>query len=160
MSKRDDYIEWSTFFMMSAALSAERSKDPCTQVGAVIVNDENRIISTGYNGFCNGISDDNGKWGKHDPDPMNNKKMFVCHAEMNAIVHSESSCKNCTMYVTHHPCNECAKLIIQSGIRRVLFAKHWKKEHAVTECAQLLFHETGVCLEQYTGPMTMTLNLK
>lgn len=159
MSKREDYISWTTFFMMSAALAAQRSKDPVTQVGAVIVNDKNRIISTGYNGLCNGMSDDAGRWGKENADPMHNKSMFVCHAEMNAITHSTAPCHGCTIFVTHHPCNECAKLIIQSGIKRVVFAKHWKKGYDTTLCAQVLFDETGVLLEEYDGENVITIQI-
>ncbi len=116
--KRNDYINWSEYFMAVSMLSAQRSKDPNTQVGACIVNEENKIVGIGYNGFPKNCSDDELPWSRSSTDGsiLNTKYPFVCHAEMNAILNkNESNLKNSTMFVSMFPCNECAKLIIQSG---------------------------------------------
>ena len=116
-----NHISWDQYFMGVALLSAKRSKDPNTQVGACLVNEDKRIIGIGYNGFPRGCSDDVFPWGKSDPDPVNTKYAYVVHAEANAILNSNSSLKGATLYVSLFPCNECAKLIIQSGIKEIVF---------------------------------------
>ncbi len=115
------HISWDEYFMGVALLSAKRSKDPSTQVGACIVNEDKRIIAIGYNGFPRGCSDDVFPWGKTDENPLNNKYPYVVHAEANAILNSTTSLKNSTLYVTLFPCNECAKLLIQSGIKHIVY---------------------------------------
>ena len=115
------HISWDEYFMGVALLSAKRSKDPSTQVGACIVNEDKRIIAIGYNGFPRGCSDEVFPWGKNDNNPLNNKYPYVVHAEANAILNSTTSLKNSTLYVTLFPCNECAKLLIQSGIKHIVF---------------------------------------
>lgn len=120
--KRNDYISWDTYFMGVALLSAMRSKDPATQVGACIVNDKKRIVGIGYNGFPYGVEDDNFPWDKNDS-WLESKYPYVVHAEPNAILNATVSLENSTLYVTLFPCNECAKLIIQSGIKEVVFLK-------------------------------------
>lgn len=112
-------LTWDEFFMSSASLAAKRSKDPVTKVGAVIVNGENRIVGTGYNGFPRGVPDDVELWGKDD-DVFLNKHSYVIHAELNAILNA-SEVAGCTMYVTLFPCNECAKVISQMRIKRVVY---------------------------------------
>ena len=109
--------------MSVAVLSAFRSKDPNRQVGACVVSPETlRIVGIGYNGFPWGCGDDDLPWGKHAASPLDTKYPFVCHAEMNAILNKNcESLQGCRMYVTLFPCNECAKLIIQSGIREVVY---------------------------------------
>jgi len=152
---RTDNITWEEYFMLSARLAAERSKDPCTQVGAVIVNDRNRIIGSGYNGFCNGIPDYPHRWGKNQYDNQSlfdmeqNKHTYVCHAEMNAIMNCSITPQGCTMYVTLHPCNECAKLIIQSGIKKVVHADYPKEFKKIATSAHIL-KSTGVVVESYS----------
>ena len=119
--KREGYISWDEYFMGVALLAAMRSKDPNTQVGACIVDGENRILSTGYNGFPSGCSDDVFPWDR-DGDYGDTKYPFVVHAELNAILNARG--KNLTdakIYVALFPCNECAKAIIQSGIREVIY---------------------------------------
>ena len=117
--KRKDYISWDEYFMGVAILAAHRSKDPSTQVGACIVDTQNVIISTGYNGFPIGCSDDNFPW---DRDGEETKYPFVVHAELNAILNSHGkSLENSRIYVVLFPCNECAKAIIQSGIKEVIY---------------------------------------
>jgi len=118
--KRTDYISWDKYFMGVALLSAMRSKDPSTQVGACIVNDKFRIVGIGYNGFPYGVEDDAFPWENGD-DFLNSKYPYVVHAEPNAILNSTVSLDNSTLYVTLFPCNECAKLIIQSGIKEVVY---------------------------------------
>ncbi len=122
--KRQDYLEWQEYFMALSILSAQRSKDPNTQVGACIVNSDNKIVGIGYNGFPKNCNDDALPWARKSADGsiLNTKYPFVCHAEMNAILNkNEANLKDCTMFVSMFPCNECAKLIIQSGITKLVY---------------------------------------
>lgn len=117
--KRSDYISWDEYFMGVAMLAARRSKDPNTQVGACIVSQENIILSTGYNGFPKGCSDDEYPW---EREGELTKYPFVVHAELNAILNSQgNSLKGAKIYVALFPCNECAKAIIQCGISEVIY---------------------------------------
>lgn len=119
--KRTDYITWDEYFMGIAILSAQRSKDSSTQVGSCIVNNDNKILSVGYNGMPSGCHDDDMPW-QRDGDPLDTKYMYVCHAELNAILNNDGgSLKGARIYTTLFPCNECAKAIIQSGIREVIY---------------------------------------
>lgn len=120
MAKRENYIDWETYFMGLALLSSQRSKDPNTQVGACIVSEDNKILSMGYNGFPNGCSDDEFPW-EREGEEINSKYMYVCHSELNAILNSKCDLKGATIYVTLFPCNECTKAIIQSGIKKVIY---------------------------------------
>uniref|UniRef100_A0A3Q2GVT5 Deoxycytidylate deaminase n=1 Tax=Equus caballus TaxID=9796 RepID=A0A3Q2GVT5_HORSE len=114
--KRDEYLQWPEYFMAVAFLSAQRSKDPNSQVAACIVNAENKIVGIGYNGMPNGCSDDLLPWRRTAENKLDTKYPYVCHAELNAIMNKNSAdVKGCTMYVALFPCNECAKLIIQTG---------------------------------------------
>ena len=118
--KRTDYISWDEYFMGIALLSAMRSKDSNSQVGACIVSPENKILSLGYNGMPTGCSDDEMPWDREGP-PLETKYMYVCHAELNAILNSaHSDLRGARVYVTLFPCNECAKSIIQSGIKEIV----------------------------------------
>ncbi|XP_042341220.1 deoxycytidylate deaminase [Plectropomus leopardus] len=120
--KRENYLEWPEYFMAVAFLSAQRSKDPSSQVGACIVNQENKIVGIGYNGMPNGCDDDLLPWSRSADDRLDTKYPYVCHAELNAIMNKNSAdVKGCTMYVALFPCNECAKLIIQAGIKDVVY---------------------------------------
>ena len=118
--KKKDYISWDEYFMGVAILSGHRSKDPNTQVGACIVNPEKRIVGVGYNGFPAGCSDENFPWQK-EGDFLNTKYAYVCHAELNAILNSIKTTKDCIIYVGLFPCHECAKSIIQSGIKEIVY---------------------------------------
>lgn len=121
MTKRQDYISWDEYFMGIALLSAKRSKDPNTQVGACIVNDQNKIVGTGYNGLPIGCSDDEFPWSKHG-DFLDTKYPYVCHAELNAILNNIGmDLKGCKIYTALFPCNECTKAIIQSGIKEIVY---------------------------------------
>lgn len=118
---RDDYISWDEYFMGVSILSGMRSKDPSTQVGACIIDDDKKIVATGYNGAPRGINDKDFPWSR-EGDFLDTKYAYVCHAELNAILNAtKESLKNCTIYVALFPCNECAKSIIQSGIKKVVY---------------------------------------
>ncbi len=121
MNKRQNYIEWDDYFMAVALLSAKRSKDPCTQVGACIVNPQKKIVGVGYNGFPSGCSDEELPWAR-EGSFLDTKYAYVCHAELNAVLNSISyTLCGCVMYTALFPCNECAKLIIQSGICKIIY---------------------------------------
>jgi dCMP deaminase len=121
MSKRTDYISWDEYFMGVALLSAKRSKDPSTQVGACIVNQKNKIVGAGYNGLPAGCDDDSFPWEKQG-EFLQTKYPYVCHAELNAILNNIGmDLHGCRIYTALFPCNECAKAIIQSGITEVIY---------------------------------------
>ncbi|MCR5718458.1 MAG: dCMP deaminase family protein [Oscillospiraceae bacterium] len=147
--KRRDYISWNEYFMGIASLSAQRSKDSNTQVGACIVNSENKIVSVGYNGMPTGCSDDEMPW-EREGAFLETKYPFVCHAELNAILNSNADLHGCTLYVTLFPCNECAKAIIQSGIRRVIYLENKYAGTDSIRASELLFRLSGVACECYT----------
>lgn len=146
--KRTDYISWKEYFMGIAQLSAKRSKDPVTQVGACIVNDDNKIVGIGYNGFPNHCSDDDFPWDKSES-YLESKKPYVVHAELNAILNSTMNLKGCTLYVTLFPCNECVKAIIQSGISKVYYLddKNAHKEYA--EASRKMLTAANIVFEKY-----------
>lgn len=118
--KDNNYINWDEYFMGVALLSSKRSKDPNTKVGACIVNTAKKIIGIGYNGFPYGCDDDKFPW-ERVGDFLDCKYPYVVHAEPNAILNSTMSLDNATIYVTLFPCHECAKLIIQSGIKEIVY---------------------------------------
>jgi dCMP deaminase len=120
MVKRSDVISWDDYFMGIAHLSAKRSKDPSTQVGAVIVDERKKIVGIGYNGFPIGVSDDVNPW-EREGSFVDTKYAYVVHAELNAILNSPRQVAGCSLYVSLFPCNECAKAIIQSGIREIVY---------------------------------------
>ena len=121
-SKRKDYISWDEYFMGVASLAALRSKDPNTQVGACIVSDDNKILSMGYNGLPVGCSDDEFPWNRESDDPYDNKYFYTTHSELNAILNYRGGrLEGAKIYVTLFPCNECAKAIIQSGIKTIVY---------------------------------------
>ena len=146
MKKRNNYLTWDEYFMSIAKLSSMRSKDPNTQVGACIVAADNRILSIGYNGAPNGYSDDNFPWDREGT-PLETKYLFVCHAEMNAILNYRGSRKDlegAKIYVDLFPCNECAKLIIQSGIKEVLYICDKYADTDGVKASKNLFDTCGV----------------
>ena len=148
--KRQDYISWDEYFMGIALLSAQRSKDSNTQVGACIVNHENKILSLGYNGTPIGCDDDNMPWEREASSPVDTKYMYVCHAELNAILNrSSGSLEGAKLYVTLFPCNECAKAIIQSGIREVVYMSY-KYDGADNNIAsKRMFDMVGIKYRQF-----------
>ena len=143
MSKRKEYLSWDEYFMGLAFLSSMRSKDPSTQGGACIVDEDRKIIGIGYNGFPMGSSDDNMPWNK-EGDFLETKYPYVVHAELNAILNSIKSLKNSIIYVTHFPCNECAKAIVQAGIRKVVFYSDKHKNLDSTRASKMIFENAGV----------------
>ncbi len=145
--KRDDYISWDTYFMGVAVLSAMRSKDPATQVGACIVNQKKRIVGIGYNGFPIGLDDNVYPWGKSG-DFLNTKYPYVVHAEPNAILNSTVSLDGATLYVTLFPCHECAKLIIQSGIKEIVYIENKYQEKESVKASMRMLEDAGLSLRQ------------
>ena len=146
VEKRKDYLSWDEYFMAIAKLSAMRSKDLSTQVGACIVSNDNRILSIGYNGAPNGFSDDDFPWDR-DGENLDTKYPYVCHAELNAILNyrgSKKDLEDAKIYVDLFPCNECAKLIIQSGIKEVIYLsdKYWDSDNNIA--SRKLFDKCGV----------------
>ena len=121
MKEREDYISWDSYFMGVAMLSAQRSKDPSTQVGACIVSKDKKILSVGYNGAPNGYNDSEMPWDR-EGSFLETKYAYVCHAELNAILNNKgSNLQGAKIYVDLFPCNECAKAIIQAGITEVVY---------------------------------------
>ena len=142
--KRKDYISWDEYFMGVAHLSGMRSKDPCTQVGACIVSNDNKILSMGYNGFPRGCSDDEFPWVK-EGDMLETKFAFVTHSELNAILNYRGgSLEGAKLYVSLFPCNECAKAIIQSGIRTVVYACDEDDGKPSNTAAKRMFEAAGI----------------
>ena len=147
MGKREDYISWDEYFMGVAALSAMRSKDPNTQVGACIVSPEHKILSMGYNGFPLGCSDDEFTWEREGED---NKYVYSTHSELNAILNYRGgSLEGATIYVTLFPCNECAKAIIQSGIRTLVYDSDKYADTAMVKASKKMLKAAGVQIIPY-----------
>lgn len=147
--KRTDYISWEEYFMAVAQLSAQRSKDPNTQVGACIVNKNKRIIGIGYNGFPSGLNDDDLPWDR-EGDYLDTKYPYVCHAEMNAITNSSNKpdLDGGTIYVSLFPCNDCAKLIVQVGIKEVVYLADKYPDKDIFVAARRIFEMAGIKLRQ------------
>lgn len=149
MSKRSNYISWDEYFMGIALLSGERSKDPNSQVGACIVSPDNKILSIGYNGFPIGCSDDEISWDR-EGDFVDTKYPYVCHSELNAILnYTGSTLKQSRIYVTLFPCNECAKAIIQSGIKEVIYMSDKYKDTDSVKVSKKMLDMAGVKYTQY-----------
>ena len=158
--KREDYIGWDEYFMGIALLSAMRSKDPSTQVGACIVNQEKKIVGVGYNGFPKGCDDDLFPWDREGAF-LDTKYPFVCHAELNAILNSISrDLSGSSIYVALFPCNECAKAIVQSGIREVVYLDDKYAETDAVRASKMMFSQSGVTCRQLTpSHQRITLDL-
>lgn len=145
--KREDYIGWDEYFMGVAMLSAMRSKDPNTQVGACIVSPEHKILSMGYNGFPTGCSDDEFTWNREGED---NKYFYSTHSELNAILNYRGgSLDGATIYVTLFPCNECAKAIIQSGIKEVVYDCDKYDKTLPVIASKRMLRAAGVAIRRY-----------
>lgn len=157
--KRTDYINWDEYFMGVAILASKRSKDPNTQVGACIVDKDNIILSTGYNGFPYGCSDDEFPWAREGKDT---KYSYVVHAELNAILNSRGKdLKGAKLYVDLFPCNECAKAIIQSGITELVYLYNKYPDSPATLASQRMLTSAGINLRQLkTDVDTITLDFK
>ena len=147
MAKRENYISWDEYFMGVSLLSGKRSKDPSTQVGACIVNPQNKIVGVGYNGFPIGCDDDEFPW-EREGAYLETKYPYVAHAELNAILNGIGDLHGCRIYVALFPCNECTKAIIQSGIKEVIYLsdKYAKMDSFIA--AKKMMDSAGVTYRQ------------
>lgn len=148
---RTDNLSWDEYFMGIALLSAKRSKDPSTQVGACIVDPNNKVVSIGYNGMPRGVDDDKIPWGHGEG--LDSKYLYVCHAEFNAILNTRdgSALQGCRIYVTLFPCNECTKAIIQTGIKEVIYCSDKYHDTVEQEASRRMLDMAGVKYTQYEG---------
>lgn len=147
--KRRDYITWDEYFMGVAKLSGMRSKDPNTQVGACIVSNNNKILSMGYNGFPMGCSDDEFPWAR-DGAPLDTKYLYTTHSELNAILNYRGgSLEGAKLYVSLFPCNECAKAIIQAGMKEVIYDCDKYADTPAVIASKRMMEEAGVKYRQY-----------
>ena len=147
--KRQDYIKWDEYFMGISKLSGMRSKDPHTQVGACIVSEDNKILSMGYNGFPLGCSDDEFPW-EREGDMLHSKYAYVTHSELNAILNFRGgSLSGAKLYVSLFPCNECAKAIIQSGIKTIIYDSDKYCGTPSNTASKRMFDAAGVKYRQY-----------
>ena len=148
-NKREDYISWDEYFMGVAKLSGMRSKDPNTQVGCCIVSQDNKILSMGYNGLPVGCSDDVFPWDREGEDPLETKYVYTVHSELNAILNYRGgSLEGAKLYVALFPCNECAKAIIQSGIKQVIYLSDKYADTDIVKASKKMFTAAGVRLTQ------------
>ncbi len=148
--ERTDVISWDDFFMQVALSASMRSKDPNTQVGACIAGLDHRILSVGYNGTPRGLNDDEFPWDSSN-DPLLDKHSYVIHAEVNAILNYRGSLQDmqgATVYVTLFPCNECAKLLVQSGIGEVVYLSDKYCGTTSNLIAKSVFDKSGVAYRQ------------
>lgn len=149
MSKRTDYISWDEYFMGVAHLAALRSKDPNTQVGCCIISDDHKILSMGYNGLPKGCDDDAFPW-EREGETLETKYPFVVHSELNAILNFRGgTLEGSTLYVSLFPCNECAKAIVQAGIRTVVYDSDKYAGSDATRASKRMFDAAGVRYYQY-----------
>lgn len=152
MGKRENYINWDEYFMGVAILASKRSKDPNTQVGACIVNDDNKIMSVGYNGLPRGCSDDTFPWERDGEKDSETKYPYVCHAELNAILNAGGrDLKGSRIYVALFPCNECAKAIIQCGIKEVIYISDKYKDTDLAFASKRMLQCAGVRLTPFVS---------
>lgn len=152
-------IDWDTYFMSLAHLSALRSKDPNTGVGAVIVDNMHRIVSIGYNGMPRGCDDTVFPW-EREGDFLDTKYAYVVHAELNAILNSPRSVQDCTIYVSLFPCNECAKAIIQAGIKKIVYESDKYAETESTRASKTMLKAAGIELQQLPYSLSISIERK
>lgn len=145
--RRNGVISWDEYFMGLAHLSAKRSKDPSTQVGACIVDQNNRVVSIGYNGMPFGCDDDTYPWGKVG-ELVDTKYPYVVHAELNAILNARTTVRDCIVYVSLFPCNECAKAIIQAGIKEVVYESDKYADQELTKVSKKMMRDAGIKLRK------------
>jgi len=152
MPKRNNYLTWQEYFITIAQVCALRSKDPNTQVGAVIVNKNKEIIATGYNGLPWGCHDDKYPWENDSKVWLETKYPYVVHAEANAIIHARQDCHGFSLYTTLFPCGECAKLIIQSGIKEIYYLSNKHQAEKEIIAAQRMLKDAGIIHLQIPAP--------
>ena len=140
---RDNYINWNNYFMELAKVSAQRSKDNNRQVGTCIVDSDNNILSLGYNGLPKGMKDTPEIWDN------NVKHLYVVHSELNAILNSHCNLQGSILYCTLFPCNECAKAIVQAGIKKVVYLDEFKPEKDYMKASIEILTNAGVIIERY-----------
>lgn len=162
--QRTDYLTWDEYFMGVSYLSSLRSKDPSTQVGACIVSEDNRILSIGYNGAPNGFEDKYFPWDRKGAF-LDTKYPFVCHAELNAISNFRGNKKDLVgakLYVTLFPCNECTKLVVQNGIKEIIYLSDKYKDTDGTKASKLMLDKCGVKYKEFpkNKKRNITLNLE
>ncbi len=157
--KRENYLSWDECFMQMAHLIAERSKDPSTQAGAVIIDENYVVVGLGYNGFPRNCADDVLPWAR-EGDFLNTKYAYVVHAEENAIYNANKNTHGCKLYCTLFPCNECAKTIIQSGISEIIFASDKYHDKDPFIAARKLLDLSGIKYSQYETKFTLRLDKK
>ena len=161
MKKRQDYISWDEYFMGVTLLSAKRSKDPSTQVGACIVNQKNKIVGAGYNGLPIGCSDDEFSWDKKG-EFLDTKYPYICHAELNAILNNIGmDLQGCKIYTALFPCNECSKAIIQSGITEVIYLSDKYEQDDIFKASRIMLDKAGItCRKVETRIMSLELSFR
>ena len=157
MNKRENYLSWDECFMLMAELIAQRSKDPNTQAGAVIVDEKNIIVGLGYNGFPRSIRDEELPWAR-EGDFLDTKYAYVVHAEENAVYNANKSTAGCKMYSTLFPCNECVKTIIQNGIKEIIFASDKYHDEKIWVASRKMLDMAGVKYRQYVPERTLRLD--
>lgn len=156
--KKQNYLTWDQYFMGIALLSTNRSKDPSTSVGACIVSQDNKILSVGYNGMPLGCSDDEFPW-ERDGDPLHTKYLYVCHAELNALLnYTGTNLKNSKVYTTLFPCNECTKALIQSGIKEVIYLEDKYAQTDSVIASKKMMDAANVIYRKYE-PISRTITL-
>ncbi len=156
--KRQEVISWDAYFMGVAHLSALRSKDPSTQVGACIVDPHKKIVGIGYNGFPTGVSDDDFPWSR-EGDFASTKYAYVVHAELNAILNAPRRVQGCTLYVSLFPCNECAKAIIQAGIKEIVYEDDKYADSDSVQVSKRMLKEAGISLRKTDHKVQVSLDL-
>ncbi len=156
--KRLNVISWDEYFMGMAHLSALRSKDPSTQVGAVIVSPANKVVSIGYNGLPKGCSDDDYPWDR-DGSALETKYVYVVHAELNAILNAPLPVIGCRIYVSLFPCNECAKAIIQAGIKEIVYEDDKYAQTDIVKASKRMLNSAGVTLRQTSKKISVVLSV-
>ena len=145
---RTDYISWDECFMRMAHVIADRSKDPSTQAGAIIVDQNKIVIGLGYNGFPRGIKDEELPWSREGK-LLDTKYAYVVHAEENAIYNTNAKTVGCTIYTTLFPCNECAKTLIQNGIKKIVYESDKYHDDEIWKASRRMLDLAGVEYVQY-----------
>ena len=151
-------LNWDEYFMSLAHLSAVRSKDPSTQVGAVIVDSNNRVVGLGYNGFPRGCDDKEFPW-EREGEFLDTKYAYVVHAELNAILNANKLIENCRLYVSLFPCNECSKAIIQSGIKEIIYESDKYKDLDQFKASKKMLEAAGVKLRQLDYEIDLNIKI-
>lgn len=157
--KRQNVLSWDDYFMGLAHLSSFRSKDPGTQVGAVVVDSTHKVVSIGYNGFPTGCDDDVFPW-QREGSLYESKYAYVVHAELNAILNSPRSLTGCSIYVSLFPCNECAKAIIQSGIKTIVYEDDKYADTEAVKASKRMLEASGVFMRRLTHKVRVKVDFE